>query len=118
MNADRWKQVADCYRSAMERPAAERPAFLAQACANDPELRREVESLLAQGPADELLASPVSGTTSRLPTITEGHVLRPIGRGDRVLDRADTELAVPLTTSVHKDCAVSATNGSVSSPAR
>ena len=59
MNADRWKQVEDCYHSAMERPAAERPAFLAQACANDPELRREVESLLALGPADEILASPL-----------------------------------------------------------
>jgi len=59
VNADRWKQVEDCYHAAMERPDHERAAFLAQACANDPELRREVQSLLAQGPADELLASPL-----------------------------------------------------------
>lgn len=57
VNADRWKQVEDCYHAAMERPVPERGVFLTQACANDPELRREVESLLAQGPADELLAS-------------------------------------------------------------
>jgi hypothetical protein len=47
VNADRWRQVENCYHAAMERPVPERGAFLAQACANDPVLRREVESLLA-----------------------------------------------------------------------
>jgi eukaryotic-like serine/threonine-protein kinase len=43
----------------MERHPHERAAFVAQACANNPELRREVESLLAHvGQADELLDSP------------------------------------------------------------
>jgi len=43
----------------MERPSRERAEFVAQACANDPELRLEVESLLAhEGHADELLESP------------------------------------------------------------
>jgi formylglycine-generating enzyme required for sulfatase activity/dienelactone hydrolase len=60
VNADRWKQIEDCYHAAMERPVPERAAFLTQACANDPELRREVESLLAhEGKADELLENPV-----------------------------------------------------------
>jgi serine/threonine protein kinase len=59
MNADRWTQIEDCYHAAMERPIPERAGFLAQACANDSELRREVESLLAhEGQADELLESP------------------------------------------------------------
>jgi len=48
MNADRWRQVADVYESAMERDPAARAAFLADACREDPDLRREVESLLAQ----------------------------------------------------------------------
>ena len=43
----------------MERPPGERAGFLAQACADDPELRREVESLLDhEGQADELPESP------------------------------------------------------------
>jgi eukaryotic-like serine/threonine-protein kinase len=43
----------------MERPAPQRAAFVAQACASNPELRREVESLLAhEGHADALLESP------------------------------------------------------------
>jgi eukaryotic-like serine/threonine-protein kinase len=43
----------------MERPAHQRAAFVAEACANDAELHREVESLLAhEGQADELLESP------------------------------------------------------------
>jgi eukaryotic-like serine/threonine-protein kinase len=59
VNADRWKQIEDCYHAAMERPAHERDAFLAQSYAADPELRREVESLLDhEGTADELLESP------------------------------------------------------------
>ena len=48
MNPDRWRQVADVYESALERDAAARAAFLAEACREDSDLRREVESLLAQ----------------------------------------------------------------------
>ena len=59
MDADRWKQVEDCYHATMGRPVPERAAFLTQACVDDPELRREVESLLAQGPADDLPATPL-----------------------------------------------------------
>jgi serine/threonine protein kinase/tetratricopeptide (TPR) repeat protein len=59
VRGDRWKQIEDCYHAALERPAEQRPEFLAQACANDPELRREVLSLLAhEGHADELLEIP------------------------------------------------------------
>ena len=59
MDADRWKRVEDCYHSALERPFDRRAQFLAQACAHDPELRREVESLLGhEGQADGLLESP------------------------------------------------------------
>jgi hypothetical protein len=34
--------------SALERPAAERAAFLIEACGSDKELRREAESLIAR----------------------------------------------------------------------
>jgi len=48
MNPDRWRQVADVYKEAVECEPAERGAFLAKACQGDSDLRREVESLLAQ----------------------------------------------------------------------
>ncbi len=48
MNPDRWRQVADVYESALERAPAARAAFLLEACRDDSDLRREVESLLAQ----------------------------------------------------------------------
>ena len=48
MNPDRWRQVADVYEAALEREPAARGPFLAEACRGDSDLRREVESLLAQ----------------------------------------------------------------------
>src|SRR5215471_2126377 len=48
MDPDRWRQIAGVYESALEREGAARTAFLAEACREDSDLRREVESLLAQ----------------------------------------------------------------------
>ena len=48
MTPERWRQVEQIYHSAMEREESHRAAFLEKACAGDEELRREVESLLAQ----------------------------------------------------------------------
>ena len=45
MTPSRWQQIEELYHSALERETGERAAFLARA---DPELRGEVESLLAQ----------------------------------------------------------------------
>jgi eukaryotic-like serine/threonine-protein kinase len=47
MQAERLRQIEDVFHRALERPASERVAFLAEACAGDEALRREVESLLA-----------------------------------------------------------------------
>ena len=41
------QRAKDLFLAALERPAADRPAFLAEACAGDAALRQEVESLLA-----------------------------------------------------------------------
>jgi serine/threonine protein kinase len=48
MPADRSQQVERIYHEARERDPRERAAFLAQACAGDDALRRELESLLAE----------------------------------------------------------------------
>ena len=45
MTPSRWQQIEELYHAALDCEPGERAALLAQA---DPELRREVESLLAQ----------------------------------------------------------------------
>jgi len=46
---ERWLKIERLYHAARERQASERSQFLAEACAGDESLRREVEVLLAQG---------------------------------------------------------------------
>ena len=48
MSSERWHQIEDLYHAALERDPGRRAGFLAEACRDDEELRREVESLLAQ----------------------------------------------------------------------
>jgi serine/threonine protein kinase/TolB-like protein len=55
----RWQRVKDVFQAALERPAAERLAFVAETCGEDAELRSEVESLLAaRREAGEFLSEP------------------------------------------------------------
>ena len=83
MNADRWKQVEACYHAALGRPVPERAAFLTQACANDLELRHEVESLLAQQADSFLESAPLSEIKALSPGAKLGNfeIVELIGRG-------------------------------------
>ncbi|HEY2904794.1 MAG TPA: tetratricopeptide repeat protein [Vicinamibacterales bacterium] len=58
MSTARWAQVQDVFSAAIECDDAERAHVLAKRCGGDPDLRREVESLLAShqrpGPFDRL----------------------------------------------------------------
>ena len=56
MDAQRWARIEPLYHAALEKEAGERSSYLEAACAEDPALRKEVESLLAY--ADATLASP------------------------------------------------------------
>ena len=47
MTPERWQQMKQIFQSALERDAAERSAFLNQACADDAAPRSEVESLIS-----------------------------------------------------------------------
>ncbi len=59
MGKERWDQIQALYHATAERQPSQREEFLSQACRNDPELRREVESLLVhEGQADGLFESP------------------------------------------------------------
>jgi serine/threonine protein kinase len=56
MNPERWRQIEQLYHAALEQEPARRESFLAEACADDAGLRRQVESLLEQtGSTDALV---------------------------------------------------------------
>ena len=72
MTPARWQQIEELYHAALECDPGERAALLARA---DPELRREVESLLAQdssktGALDQLAWVGAAGFTSANATVT------------------------------------------------
>jgi len=46
MTPERWERITELSEKALALPGAEREAFLQVACAGDPEIRSEVESLL------------------------------------------------------------------------
>jgi eukaryotic-like serine/threonine-protein kinase len=62
MNPERWRQIEQLYHSALKQDAARLDTFLAEACRDDADLRREVESLLAQSGATESLADQTAWT--------------------------------------------------------
>ncbi len=49
-DAERWRRIEALFDQALERPESERSGFLDDACAGEPELRREVADLLASAP--------------------------------------------------------------------
>ena len=59
ISAERWQAIDAIFADAVELPAADRPAFVANACGTDVELRAEVESLLAAHDGDtDFLEAP------------------------------------------------------------
>ncbi len=66
MDSERWKQVDSLLQSVLERPPAEREAFLHHACSDDQALEREVRSLLtAQQEAGGFLDRPAIEVVAR-----------------------------------------------------
>ena len=70
MTPHRFRQIEELYHAVCGKTAGERAALLAQ---TDPELRQEVESLLAQRTGGELLEQPAIQNTTQLleQTVTE-----------------------------------------------
>jgi len=76
-----WSRIRKLLEEAIERPAEERAAFLDKACADELELRREVESLLAhEEEVDFLEEEPPSSAPAR-ETLGHFRIVREIGRG-------------------------------------
>lgn len=74
---EHWDRVVELFDLALERDPDERPAFVRQACADDRELRRQVEALLAEADHPEPLAidGPVGAVITDLLADNDGVVL-------------------------------------------
>ncbi|HEU5257847.1 MAG TPA: hypothetical protein VFU28_17780 [Vicinamibacterales bacterium] len=95
MTPERWRRIEEVYQEAGERPARAREAYLAGACGDDHELRREVELLLAQDAsanavltrgavvAAAALVSDVSASALTGRRLGAYHVLSPLGARKR-----------------------------------
>ncbi len=94
MKAERWRQVERLYHAALQRGAEGRAVFLAEACAGDDSLRREVESLLAyEDAAENFIESPALEVAAQMmaegqvatvvagQTINQYGVISPLGAG-------------------------------------
>ena len=68
MDADRWRIARELFAQALAAPLSERSAILAEHCNADPDIRREVESLLAHdsaAPVDFMQTGPwIPGTAT------------------------------------------------------
>ena len=77
MPIDRWRRTKELFEAALGLPSEQRTLLLDEACVGEPELRREVESLLAShGEAGDFLEEPASAAVSFQP-LTPGTRLGP-----------------------------------------
>jgi Tol biopolymer transport system component len=86
---ERLREIERLFHEARERTSAERDAWLARTCADDPALRREVESLLAQ-PSGGMIDASVGALVAELvtapaPRLAPGSSVGPY-RIERLLD--------------------------------
>ncbi len=80
MTPERWRQINQVFHDALAREGAERAAFLREAAGGDPDLLREVESLLAShSKAGTFLDVPAWGVAPELLFDEESLVGRQVG---------------------------------------
>ena len=61
MDAERRRQITNIFEAGLERDAATRASYIKRACANDDELQREVEALLAShNEASRFIEEPIA----------------------------------------------------------
>jgi serine/threonine-protein kinase len=88
MTAERWERIQSVFHSALERPEAERRAYVESACAGDPTLVPDVIAMLEEDSRSaSLLDRDVANVAHELLKQTAGAVLERIGpyRIERIL---------------------------------
>jgi serine/threonine protein kinase len=65
VNAERWRIATGIFHAALERPADQRPSFLAEACREDQSLRANVEALLAGDERADIAGDPLAVDPAR-----------------------------------------------------
>jgi len=97
MRPERWQVIEELYHSASDLPGGQRDSFLREACGEDGDLLREIESLLRHGDSPQcvfdspaiaivakaIVADEIHSHTSFLEgkTISHYRIIEPIGRG-------------------------------------
>ena len=79
MTPEEWSAAKEILGEALERPTAERPAYLDRACGGDPELKRRIEALIeSEQKAWSLMEAPAAAASS----LSAGR--RPMFSGERI----------------------------------
>ena len=74
MEPERWRRVEELYHASLKVATSQRPAFLQDACGEDEELRREVESLLVhEKSAEGFIEAPAFEVAARLMAHDKAH---------------------------------------------
>ena len=109
MTRPAWARVEELYHAALEKDAAEREAFLDEACRGDEALRREVQSQLGyEREAEPLMEQPAASAATQRLAVGRGTRLGPyevtglIGAGGmgEVYRARDTRLAREVAVKV------------------
>jgi eukaryotic-like serine/threonine-protein kinase len=112
MKSERWRQIEQLYHSALAQEPMRRDGFLADACQGDADLRREVQSLLAQSGSNEALvdqsawAAIASASAATQTILNSGETLGPY----RILGLLGTggmgEVHIALDTRLDRKVAI------------
>src|SRR5688572_23454888 len=88
VNSERWEKIARLYEQVLDEEPSARRAFLDRVCGGDPDMRREIETLLAADAEPGLIDRPVWSAASDLmepaPALEPGTALGPY-RIDRLV---------------------------------
>ena len=96
MRPERYQRVVEIFQEALDRSPDARQAFLAQACVGDDDLRREVESLLAQeGVGGGILSEPLGRIVAEVLDSSTSGPLKGADRGTAASESADKNQRPP-----------------------